>query len=99
MAPTSYGFAKIKSNMKFNCYVVSGKSSLQKVTAATKLEDSWLLGRKAMTNLDIVLKSKSINSSVLSLLYGPTLTSIHDYWKNHSFDYMDICWQTNVSVF
>ena len=27
-----------------------------------------------------------INSSVLSLLYGPTLTSIHDYWKNHSFD-------------
>ena len=29
---------------------------------------------------------KSINSSVLSLLYGPTLTSIHDYWKNHSLD-------------
>ena len=29
---------------------------------------------------------KTINSSVLSLLYGPTLTSIHDYWKNHSFD-------------
>ena len=27
---------------------------------------------------------KSINSSVLSLLYSPTLTSIHDYWKNHS---------------
>ena len=32
---------------------------------------------------------KSINSSVLSLLYGPSLTSVHDYWKNHSFDYMD----------
>ena len=29
---------------------------------------------------------KSINSSALSFLYGPTLTSIHDYWKNHSFD-------------
>ena len=29
---------------------------------------------------------KSINSSVLSFLYGPTLTSIHGYWKNHSFD-------------
>ena len=29
---------------------------------------------------------KSINSSVLSFLYSPTLTSIHDYWKNHSFD-------------
>ena len=30
--------------------------------------------------------SKSINPSALSLLFGPTLTSIHDYWKNHSFD-------------
>ena len=29
---------------------------------------------------------KSINSSVLSFLYSPYLTSIHDYWKNHSFD-------------
>ena len=29
---------------------------------------------------------KSINSSALNFLYGPTLTSIHDYWKNHSFD-------------
>ena len=29
---------------------------------------------------------KSINSSVLSFLYSPTFTSIHDYWKNHSFD-------------
>ena len=29
---------------------------------------------------------KSINSSVLCFLYSPTLTSIHDYWKNHSFD-------------
>ena len=28
---------------------------------------------------------KSINSSALSFLYSPTLTSIHDYWKNHSF--------------
>ena len=26
---------------------------------------------------------KSINSSVLSFLYSPTLTYIHDYWKNH----------------
>ena len=29
---------------------------------------------------------KSINSSTLSFLYSPTLTSIHDYWKNHSLD-------------
>ena len=29
---------------------------------------------------------KSISSLVLSFLYSPTLASIHDYWKNHSFD-------------
>ena len=29
---------------------------------------------------------KSINSLTLSFLYSPTLTSTHDYWKNHSFD-------------
>ena len=31
----------------------------------------------------------SISSSALSLLYDLTLTSIDNYWKNHSFDYMD----------
>ena len=29
---------------------------------------------------------KSINSSVLSSLHSPTLTSIHDHWENHSLD-------------
>ena len=29
---------------------------------------------------------KSINSSALSFLHNPTLTSIHDHWKNHSLD-------------
>ena len=33
------------------------------------------------------------------LLYGPTLTSIHDYWKNYSFDYMNLCWQNLKSKF
>ena len=32
---------------------------------------------------------QNIISSVLSFLYSPSLTFIHDYWKNHSFDYMD----------
>ena len=31
---------------------------------------------------------ESVNSLVLSLLHGPALTSVNDYWKNHSFDYM-----------
>ena len=42
---------------------------------------------------------KNINSSTLSLLYSPILKSIHVYWKNHSFDYMGLCWQNDVFVF
>ena len=42
---------------------------------------------------------KSINSLALSFLCSPTLTSIHDYWKKHSLDEMDIFWQSNVSAF
>ena len=36
---------------------------------------------------------KRINYSALTLLYGPTLTSVHDYWK------LDLCQQSNVSDF
>ena len=42
---------------------------------------------------------KSINSSALSLLHSPTLTSIHDHRKNHSFNSMDLHQQSNVSAF
>ena len=42
---------------------------------------------------------KSINSLVLNLLYGPTLTSIHDYGKIHSFNYTNLCWQSDISAF
>ena len=41
---------------------------------------------------------ESINSLALKLLYGPTLIFVHDYWKNHSFDYMDLCQQSHVSA-
>ena len=34
----------------------------------------------------LAVQFKSINSLVLSFLYSPALTSIHDYWKNHSLD-------------
>ena len=33
------------------------------------------------------------------LSFSTALTSIHDYWKNHSLDKMDLCWQSNISVF
>ena len=41
---------------------------------------------------------QSLNSSVLSLC-DPTFTSVHNYWKNHIFDYMDLRQQRHVSAF
>ena len=35
----------------------------------------------------------------LSLLYGPPLIFVYDYWKNHSFDYMDLCRQVMSLLF
>ena len=42
---------------------------------------------------------KGINSIALSLLYGPTLTSICDYRKNHSFAYTDLYQQSDIFTF
>ena len=42
---------------------------------------------------------KGISSLVLCLLYGRALTPVCDYWEDHSLDYMDLCWQSNVSAF
>ena len=50
---------------------------------------------RAFSNITV----QNINSLAVSLPYGTTLTSIHDYRKNHSFDYMDLCWQSDVSAF
>ena len=47
----------------------------------------WIsLKSKGLSRVFFTLQFKSINSSVLSFLYSPTLTSIHNYWKNHSLD-------------
>ena len=59
----------------------------------------WSCSLRDSQESSLAPQFKSINSSVLSLLDGLTLTSVHDYWKNHSFGYMDLCWQSNVSAF
>ena len=50
----------------------------------------WLVGSpcspRASQESSPTPQFKSSNSSALSLLYSPALTSIHDYWKNHSLD-------------
>ena len=52
----------------------------------------WLDLLAVQGTLKSLLKHHSLKASVLqcsAFFYGPTLTSIHDYWKNYSFDYTD----------
>ena len=47
----------------------------------------WIsLQSKGLAGVSSNTTVQSINSSALNFLYSPTLTAIHDYWKNHSFD-------------
>ena len=58
----------------------------------------WIsLQSKELSRVSSSTTVQSINSSALSFLYSPTLSSIPDYWKNHSFDYMELCGQSKVS--
>ena len=63
--------------------------SFQRIFSTDFLKD-WLVGSpccpRNSQESSPTPQFKSINSLVLSFLYGPTLTSIHNYWKNHSFD-------------
>ena len=57
----------------------------------------WIsLQSKGLSRVFSTPQFKSINSLALSLLYSPTLISIHDYWKSHSFDWMDLCQQVII---
>ena len=91
-------------------YFASGSQSIGVSASASflpmNIQDGFPLGWTAWISLHTVgLESsptpqlKSINSSALSFLYGPTLTSIRDYWKKHSLDWMDLCWHSDVSAF
>ena len=47
----------------------------------------WIsLQSKGLSRVFSKPQFKSISASALNFLYSPTLTSIHDYWKNHCFD-------------
>ena len=47
--------------------------------------------------LKSLLQHYSLKASIL--LYGPALTAVYDYYKNHTFDYTDLCWESDASAF
>ena len=78
-------------------FISGGQSIGVSATASVlpmNIQDSFPLGLTDLISLQSkdsqesspTPQFKSISSLVLSFLYSPNLTSIHDYWKNHSFD-------------
>ena len=67
------------------------------------LRMDWLDLLAVKRTLKSLLKHHTSKASVFQcsafFLHSPTLTSIHDHWKNHSLDQMDLRWQSNVSPF
>ena len=71
------------------------------------IQDCFPLGLTGLSSLqskglsrvfpDTTVQNHKFFSTQLSL--WKTLTSIHDYWKNHGFDYTDLCWHSDVSAF
>ena len=66
----------------------------------TSFRIDWLDLLAVQGTLKSLLQHHSSKASVLqcSAFYCPTLTPIHDCWKNHSFDYMDLWRQSNISA-
>ena len=58
-----------------------------------------LLAVQGTPKFSPIPRFKGISSSALSFLCSPTQTSIHYYWKNHSFDYMDLYIMTKRAIF
>ena len=59
----------------------------------------WLDLLAVQGTLKSLLQHHSSKASILPVLSLLHLTSIHDYWKNHSFDSTDLYWQSDVSAF
>ena len=85
-----------------NVLFVSGSQSIGSLASASVLPMNiqgwfpwdWLVwfpySPRDSQESSIAPQFEGINSFVLSLFNCPALTSIHDYWKNYSFDYLDL---------
>ena len=88
-------------------FIISGGQSIG-VSASTSVlpmntQDWFPLGWTGWISLHSKGLSRVFSNTTVQkhqfFLYNPTLTSIHDYWKNHSFDSKGLCQQSDVSAF
>ena len=107
-SPPAFNFSQASGFFLMSQLFTSGGQSIGGSASVLpmNIQDSFPLGLIGMISLQSrdsqessPSQFKSIISLALCLLYGPTFTSIHDYCKNHSFDYMTFYQQSNVSAF
>ena len=107
-SPPAFNFSQASGFFLMSQLFTSGGQSIGGSASVLpmNIQDSFPLGLIGMISLQSrdsqessPSQFKSIISLALSLLYGPTFTSIHDYWKNHNFDHMTFYQQSNVSAF
>ena len=82
------------------------KASASASVLPLNIQDLFILGLTGLIfvqakGLSKVFSNTNSKPSILrcSAFFIPTLTSIHDYWENHHFDYTDLCLQSAVSAF
>ena len=73
------------------------------------IQDWFPLGLTGLISLESKELSRTFSNTTVqkhqffraqpSLRFNSQIHTWLDYWKNHSFDYMDLCWQSNVSAF
>ena len=74
---------------------------------AMNIQDWFLLGWTGWISLQSKGLSRVLSSTTIwkhqffgaQPFYSPTFLSVHNYWKNHSFDYLNFCWQNDGSAF
>ena len=75
-------------------------SSSNEYSGLISFQIDWLDLFAVQGTLKSLLQYHNSKASILMcsafFIYSPTLISIHDYWKNHSLDYMDHCWQSKA---
>ena len=65
----------------------------------TSFRMDWLDLLAVQGTLKSLLQHHNSKASILQCSAFTSFTSVHDHWKSHRFDYMDLCWQSNVSAF
>ena len=103
-SPPTFNLSQHQGSFQMSQFFTSGGQSIWVLASVLPMNiqdwvplewTGWIsLQSKGLLRVFSTPQFKSFNSSMLSFLYSPAFTPIRDYWKNHSFDYMVLCWQS-----